>query len=225
MKLQCIVVDDEPAALDILARYIQRTPYLELSATYLNPLEALSAIPPDLAFVDVDMPGMNGLEFAKKCSKETIIVFTTSFREYAADAYEQAAADYLLKPVSHERFLRCTARIMERLPARDPSPALLIKDALKAQVVQIPADDVIRISGALDYVEFHLNDRKLMAYKSMDKALKDLPSFFVRVHRSHIINSHHISGIRPGLLTMDDHTEVPVGRKYQSALKAYLGVR
>jgi DNA-binding LytR/AlgR family response regulator len=222
MTLQCTLIDDERHALDVLRSFVQRTPGLQLAGSYTDPLKALSEINngnvPDIAFIDVDMPQINGLDLAARLPKRTKIVFTTSFREYAADAYEQEAADYLMKPIAYERFLRCITRLSATLAANHPG-MLFIKDVLKGTMAGVPASEVIFISAALNYLELHLAEKKMMVYGGLSDFADKLPPSFYRVHRSYIVNLRHVQSAGPTSLVMNNGAIIPVGGKYRPELR------
>ena len=117
-KMRCVIVDDEPLAVELMAGYVRKTPSLELVGTYTDPVEASSEIRstlPDLVFMDIQMPDLNGLELSRMLPEQTMVVFTTAFREYAFDSYEVDAVDYLLKPIRYQKFVEAVSRAQKRL--------------------------------------------------------------------------------------------------------------
>src|ERR1700716_1331484 len=122
--MTCVIIDDEPNAIDVLKRYVEQTDSLELLATYRNPLKALHVLEakmPDLIFLDINMPGINGIQFLKSMSQKPLVIFTTAYSEYGAESYDLDAVDYLLKPVLIERFLKAVAKAADIISKRESS--------------------------------------------------------------------------------------------------------
>jgi len=228
MNLSCYIVDDEPHAIRILEDFIRKTPGLELAGSSNKALEALEQIAslrPGLTFLDVDMPELNGLQVAGMVNTQTTVIFTTAYREYAPEAFEKEAADYLLKPISYERFLVCIQKIRKRAaPLVENQPALpaffFVKTGIKEKLLQVNVQDVMYISGFDHYVEIQLRDERIVTYLKLSEALGKLPpEQFSQIHKSHIVNHAFIRSLEPGQVKLQDQTVLPIGRAYKAAFR------
>jgi len=228
MKLNCYIVDDEYHSIEILKAYIAKTPWLELKGASTDPVAALDQVaspdPPQITFLDVDMPELSGMEFAGMVSLYTKVIFTTSYPEYAIEAFEKEAVDYLLKPVSYERFLKSVNKVkkpaLEQLgrTARE-LPYFYIKTDLKGKVARITTADILYIEASQNYVCIHCTSGKHLAYLTLGEIAERLPGArFYRVHRSFIINVEKIKTLEHGQVTMEDHSVLALGREYKGTL-------
>lgn len=236
MKLKCIIVDDEPLALDILEEYIRRTPSLELSARCPGSVEALQAMkrsPVEVAFLDIQMPGLNGLELSRLTGDSVKVIFTTAFPQYALDGFKVDALDYLLKPVSYEEFSRAAARACEwfsmKLAAETGNPAeeannLIVKSDYKQYI--IPIDTIVYIEGIRDYIRIHTDDGgALQTLMNLKTAEEMLPSNrFARVHRSYIVNVDKVKKIERTRIVFGEVT-VPISDTYKDSFLRLLSSR
>ena len=238
-KIRCIVVDDEPLAVEMLAGYVRRTPSLDLLSTFTDPVLALSAInstKPDLVFMDIQMPDINGLELSKLLPSETRIIFTTAFKEYAFESYEVGTIDYLLKPVKYQKFLEAVAKAetwfaMRSAAFSSEEPAGGEKERKYAFIKvdgefrNIEFDDILYIAGMKDYVTLHLlsADQPLVTHITM-KAIEDLlPSEkFMRVHRSYIVALDKITAIDSYGDVLIGKVSVPVSDSYRKDIDGYV---
>lgn len=238
-KIRCIVVDDEPLAVEMLSGYVRRTPSLELAGTFTDPVLALSEIGssmPDLVFMDIQMPDLNGLELSKLLPSETRIIFTTAFKEYAFESYEVGAIDYLLKPVKYQKFLEAVAKAetwfaMRSAAFSSEEPAGGEKERKYAFIKvdgefrNIEFDDILYIAGMKDYVTLHLlsADKPLVTHITM-KAIEDLlPSEkFMRVHRSYIVALDKITAIDSYGDVLIGKVSVPVSDSYRKDIDGYV---
>lgn len=231
MMLNCMIVDDEPLAIKLLQSFVERTPFLHLSGAYLNPTEALSALNADvhLLFLDIQMPGVTGLELSRLVPSSTRIVFTTAFKEYAFESYEVQALDYLLKPVSYPAFLKAASRAktffeqdMQMAREADAS-CLFVKSEFK--LVRVDFDNILFVSGLKDYVRFHLADgrRPLIALMTMKAVEEKLPgNRFCRVHRSYIVALDKIESIERNRIYIGSEL-IPISEACQETLKERIG--
>lgn len=228
MSLRCCVVDDEPLAAALLAGYIQKTPSLELAGTFSSAQEAVRHIlsgEVDVLFLDINMPQLNGLEFAKIIPPDVAIIFVTAYSEYALDGFRVSALDYLLKPVSYEDFLRSIGKVRQRAPRtpdRERPRHLIVKSEYK--LVQIPVDDILFIEGLKDYVKIVTDNDSpavmtLMNIKSLEASLP--PDRFMRVHRSFIVNTDKIRVIERNRIVFGK-TAIPVSDSYKQAFADYV---
>ena len=197
MTITCAIIDDEPLAAGLLESYARKTPYLQLVGTYNSAILAMKDLresPVQLLFLDIQMPELSGIEFAKILPKDTRIIFTTAFPQYAVEGYKVNALDYLLKPVSYDDFLKSTDKalewfsIIQRQDAYRRDRFMFVKTDYKLQRVHL--DDILFIEGLKDYVRFYLkNGEKVMSLMSMKKLEEYLPRpEFLRTHRSYIVH-------------------------------------
>ena len=196
--LTCIIVDDEPLAVRLLESYVEKTPDLQLLASYTDSITAINAVKeqkPDLLFLDIQMPNIDGMELAHSMSEETRVIFTTAFKEYAFESYEVNALDFLLKPIRYNKFLgsiekaRKLFEIQETAvqPKQQPNTVFIRVDG---EWRNIAVDQIIYVNGMKDYVLFYLDGEKkpLISHLTMKAVEEMLPSDkFLRVHRSYII--------------------------------------
>ncbi|NDV57055.1 LytTR family DNA-binding domain-containing protein [Bacteroides sp. 519] len=204
--LTCIVVDDEPLAIKMLEDYINRTPFLRLSASFDDPVQALSALkgnPVHLVFLDIQMPDLDGLNLSRMVPLETKIIFTTAFKEYAFESYEVNALDFLLKPIRYHKFLNAAEKAKQWFnlinnknePDRKNSSIYIRMDN---QLRQVDINDILYVSGLKDYVRIYLKDEKrpLITHLTMKAVEGLLPKDrFMRVHRSYIVALNQIKAI------------------------------
>lgn len=236
-KLRCVIVDDEPLAVELLAGYARRTPSLELVGTYTDPVEALSEIAsskPDLVFLDIQMPDMNGLELSRMISEHTMIVFTTAFKEYAFESYEVDAVDYLLKPIRYQKFLEAVARAEKRMVTSQASAEPVPEERESAffkvdgQFRNINFSDIVYVSSMKDYVMLKLQGEvdKVVTHLTM-KAVEDLLPYgrFMRVHRSYIVALDKITSIDGDGDIMLGTDLIPVSESHRKKVEAFLSSR
>ena len=194
-KLSCMIVDDEPLAVKLLESFVVRTPELQLLGSFTDSVEAIGAVKaqtPDLLFLDIQMPDMNGMELARMLPVGTRVIFTTAFREYAFESYEVNALDFLLKPIRYNKFITAVEKAKEwfsrELRVDSGHSTLFIK--VDGEYRQISLADILYVAGMKDYVMFYLSDerRPLVTHLTM-KAVEDMlpPQQFMRVHRSYIV--------------------------------------
>ncbi len=223
MKIQCLVIDDEPYAVNLLEEYISQVPYLQLQQKCYNALEALDYLnhfQPDLIFLDINMPHLSGMQFASLLPPGQRFIFTTAYSEFAAESYEKNAVDYLVKPITFERFLKAVMKVVnggntanaDQPPA--PSRRLFLKSG-KA-IIQVDYEDVLYIEGLRDYVVFHCRQGRHIVYKRMKDLEGILPVNFSRVHLSYIINRDHILRFEDNHITIGQE-RIPVSDKYRES--------
>ena len=231
--MKCIVVDDEPLALDLLESYVRKTPFLELAGKYSSAVQAMKELANqqvELIFLDIQMPELNGLEFSRMLPPETCIIFTTAFDQYAIDGYKVNALDYLLKPISYPDFLQAANKalhqheLMHRTP-QDEIDSIFVKSEYK--LVQIELRKILYVEGLKDYIKIYEEDnpKPVLSLMSM-KAMEDLlpPSQFMRVHRSYIVRKDKIRVIDRGRIVFGK-AYIPISDSYKQAFQEYLEKR
>ena len=236
-NLRCIVVDDEPLAVKMLEGFIARTPFLELAGSFNDPVLALSEIRslgPELVFLDIQMPDLDGLELSRMLPPETRIIFTTAFKQYAFDSYEVSALDFLLKPIRYQKFLEAAEKAREWFALKEAASASAPSASSEKSSIFIKVDGVLQkvelsdiqyVEGMKDYVMFHLASARqpLVTHLTM-KAVEDmLPSeHFMRIHRSYIIGLSHIASVTPQADVKVGDALLHVSEGYRPAFDAYL---
>lgn len=240
MTLNCLIVDDEPLALDLLEEYIGRTPFLTLAGRSNSGAEALRILGGggiDLLFLDIQMPHLSGIELSEMIGQRPRVIFTTAFEQYALEGFRVDALDYLLKPISYAEFLRSASRALQwfekdeafragRESAVSPSPRSIIVKADYKQL-QIALDEILYIEGVGDYVKIHTADgtRPVITQMSMKTAEERLPADrFVRVHRSYIVNMDRIRTIERGRIVFGKEY-IPVSDSYKERFAELLKLR
>lgn len=239
--LKCIAIDDEPLALRQLTSYIEKIPYLELTATCNNALEAqqlLASQHVDLIFVDINMPDLSGVEFVRSLVDRPMVIFTTAYSEYAVEGFKLDAVDYLLKPFSFADFSRSAGkanslyelRHNQRAGEPEATPEALPKDkeyiSVKAdyKVSLVKISNIVYLESEGEYVRMHLADgttiTTLFRLKNMEAALPS--DMFMRVHRSYIVNLRCIKGYVRGRVFLSDTEYVPIGENYKESFQHYI---
>ncbi len=233
MEIKCMAIDDEPLALQQLAGYIRKIPYLKLEAECSSALDALTVLEEksiDLIFVDINMPDLNGLEFVKSLDKKPLIIFTTAHSEYAIEGFKVDATDYLLKPFSFAEFSKAAAKARtqfelitgssERLESNNDF--LFIKSDYK--MVRINLNDIKYIEGMKEYVRIHLTNQKpVMTLLSMKALEEKLPADkFMRIHRSYIVNLNKVTTVERFRIVFDDKIRIPVSENYKDKFLKFI---
>jgi len=202
--LTCYIIDDEPHAIKSLRSYIEKTPVLELAGSSENPLEAVrlfeqSGKYADITFLDIDMPQISGTELSMQLKSKTKIVFTTGYANFALEAFELNAYDYLLKPFSYDRFLKCVTKVQEAetkaIPSRKAADFLYIQSEGKGKLVKVFFDDIIFIESQKNYLSVITSEKKYLTYLTLREMEEKLPSGFLRINKSTIINTDKISHV------------------------------
>ena len=219
--INCLIIDDEELARSLLENYVQKVPYLQSLGSFENPMEALSVIKTntiDLLFLDIQMPEIKGTDFAALLTQtKTRIIFTTAYSEYALQGFELSALDYLLKPITFKRFLSA----VEKYPIDAKNDdTIVIKSGYDLHKVM--PSHLIYMESDSEYVNYHLeNGKKIMANQSLSKLIKTLPAHFIRVHRSYIVNSNKVTGLKGRDLSLGEVT-IPVSDSYYDSVKKEL---
>ncbi|MGD1847971.1 MAG: LytR/AlgR family response regulator transcription factor [Salibacteraceae bacterium] len=238
MILNCLIVDDEQPARDLLENYVARVPTLQLLGTCRNPMEALPILQQqrvDLLLLDIQMPELKGNDFLRTLHQRPSVVFTTAYPEYALEGYQLEVSDYLLKPFSFERFLQAINKVSREKGQRQHSspPSTEVPATTTTEYLTVKADykthrlklsDLVYIEGLREYVAFHSTAGRLVALESLRKLEESLPSDqFLRVHKSYIVNKHWVRSQSGNQLELEGK-RVPIGKSYRSkVLKILFG--
>ena len=230
MTITCSIIDDEPLAASLLESYVKKTPYLMLQGTYNSAITAMKDLrehPVQLLFLDIQMPELSGIEFAKIIPQETKVIFTTAFNQYAIDGYKVNALDYLLKPISYQDFLLATDKAMDYFSSQNKQNLtsedrfMFVKSDYK--LLRVCLDDIMYVEGLKDYVRIFLRSgEKIMSLMSMKKLEEYLPQpEFLRVHRSWIVHMPEVKAIDRFRIVFGD-LFIPISDNYKEQVQAYL---
>ncbi len=211
----CIIIDDEPLSRDVLRKYIGEVTDLEIVAECSDAIEAthqLNKTRVDILFLDINMPGLSGISFARSLSVSPLIIFTTAYPEYAVEGFELDATDYLVKPYSFERFLKAVNRALERLRenrnAEGSGGKILVKTGKKLYAVLF--SEILFIEGQGDYIRIHTSQKKLMVHDTIKNFLESLPAEeFMRIQKSFVVNLKQIEFIEGNQVSIGGQT-IPV---------------
>ena len=239
--IRCLAIDDEPLALKQLAAYIKKIPFLELVEACSSAIDARKIMEDemiDAIFIDINMPDLNGMEFVKSLAAPPLVVFTTAYSEYAIDGYKVDAVDYLLKPFGLDDMRRAANKVKARHDlftasasvAQQPETTTLGGDDdtlfLKTEhrVVRVDIATIRYIEGMSEYLRIHFDGpmRPLTVLLSMKKMEERLPSYFMRIHRSYIINLKKIQEVNKNRVILDADTYLPIGDLYRETFNNYL---
>ena len=219
--INCVAIDDEPLALEILETFCAKVPFLKLDKTFTDTKEAakhLRKFPADLLFLDIQMPDMNGIDFYKLHGADKMVVFTTAFSEYAVEGFTLNAVDYLLKPIEFQRFLQAANKAQDYhnyLHKSNPQEQQYLFVRSEYNLVKIPLSDIIYIETLDDYLKIHVADQKPILTKMNLKNIMDkLSADFLRVHRSYIVPMKRIKSVRAKTIYLDA-IEIPIGIKFE----------
>lgn len=234
--INCLIVDDEPIALDILEGYVRKTPFLELKGRCNGVVEALQQMQHqsiDLLFLDIQMPDVNGIEFSRTLSDKIKVIFTTAFEQYALEGFKVNALDYLLKPFNYQEFLKAAMKAktwFDLVENKAAAPAVT-KDSLLVnsdyKLVKIDLKDVLYFEGLKDYVKIYMEGatRPVMTLMTLKSLEEQLPAEkFMRVHRSFIVNLERINAIERSAILIDK-ASIPIADKYKDQFNEFLSKR
>jgi two-component system LytT family response regulator len=234
--INCLIIDDEQAAIDVLKIYIKGIPSLKLVAESLGPVEALEIVYTqkiDLIFIDIQMPELSGLDFIKLTKGRSKFILTTAYKQYALEGYEHNVVDYLLKPISFERFLQAIQKVQDKIiPVILPQEQLPTTNSKSEDYVFIRTDnrmqkvnfaEILFVEGLGNYVMIHTTKGKFVTLLNVKDLEENLPSeMFMRVHRSYIISLGKIEFVEGNQIFLDKDTSIPLGETYKNQLWAAL---
>ena len=245
--IRCLAIDDEPLALQQIAAYIGKVPFLELAATCQSAIEARKFLEQDTVdaiFCDINMPDLNGMDFVKSLTVPPLVVFTTAYAEYAVEGFRVNAVDYLLKPFGLQDFQRAANRLRERKeergerrensvtagspggsPADTPSDTFFLKTDYR--IVKVTISDIRYVEAMSEYLKVWLDGepKPIVTLLSMKKMEEHLPDYFMRIHRSYIVNLTKIQEVNKNRVIMDADTYLPIGDLYKEAFQSYLDTK
>ena len=241
--IRCIAIDDEPLALQQLAAYIKKTPFLELVAQCQSALEARQFLEHDIVdaiFCDINMPDLNGMDFVKSLQVPPLIVFTTAYSEYAVEGFKVNAVDYLLKPFGMQDFQRAANRLRERaqevsgfrfqvsgsrIQGTENADTIFVKTDYR--VVKVTISEIRYIEGMSEYLKIFIEGeaKPIVTLLSMKKMEEKLTENFMRIHRSYIVNLTKIQEINKNRIIMDTETFLPIGDMYKEAFQKYIDTK
>jgi DNA-binding LytR/AlgR family response regulator len=220
--IRCIIIDDEPLALEILEHFISRTPQLELVTKCANAIDAFKALhdqPVDLMFLDIKMPGINGLDFVTSLKNPPALIFTTAFAEHAVKGFELDALDYLLKPITYERFEKSINKMLKVWQPETQAPKDYTYFKVSGRLVKIHHVDFLYAKSVKDYILICTKTGNYLTHMTMKYLNELLPSpAFLRVHRSYLVNRSMINLIeKNSILVGNEH--IPVGENYRNNIE------
>ncbi|MBT1707696.1 LytTR family DNA-binding domain-containing protein [Fulvivirgaceae bacterium PWU5] len=236
MSITCLIVDDEPLARNLLTDYVSKVPSLQLLQACASPLEAIDVLrsnPVDLLFLDIQMPEITGISLLRTLQKRPLVVLTTAYSEYALEGYDLDVVDYLLKPVTFERFLRAVEKAGQRLiptttppsvqtPRTEPTeqqPFVFVKDGTK--LVKVRWADILYVEGLKDYVTIHTRQQKIVTLQRLKTLEEQLPADkFIRIHHSYIVSVDAIDVVHKGEVQIGNVT-LPVSDSYRKQFKDF----
>jgi len=224
MKINCVIIDDEPLAIKVVENHLKEFQNFEIIATFSNPIEALSLLEKaeiDVLFLDINMPKMNGLDFAKSLNSKTNIIITSAYREYAVESYDLNVLDYLVKPIPFNRFLKTINKINQQIFFKKESKQkedstsnesfMFLK--VDKKLVKINFEELQYIESLKDYIKVFTLSQTFLVHKSLTSITEELPDNFIRIHRSYTIAIDKVKSVEGNLVEIAN-TRIPIGRKY-----------
>ena len=217
-RIKCIVVDDEPLAVSLLGSYVEKIPFFELAFSTENPIEALEYIrknEADLIFLDIQMPELSGINFMKIVGDKMKYILTTAYAEYALEGYEHNVIDYLLKPITFDRFQKSALKAQERFPNETSQNSyFFIKSS--GQQHKINFDEILYVESIKDYVSIKTENQEYIVLDTLKSLERQLSDRFTRIHKSFIVNVDKIIRINPKTISLLSEIEIPMGETYKS---------
>lgn len=225
MSVKCIIVDDEPLAIEILEAYVAKVEQLELVSTFRNAVSAFTFVQQhhiDLIFLDIQMPKLSGIDFLKTLKHPPQVIFTTAFRDYAVQGFELEIVDYLLKPIPFERFLKAVAKVLHQpAPVNQTGKTEILSDnyvyfKVDKKMIKTRMADVLYIESVKDYVKVKTADKEIITQQKISYLEESLPrEQFLRIHRSFIVNLEKIDAYSATDVEIGKHS-IPIGRNYKN---------
>jgi two-component system, LytTR family, response regulator len=236
VTFKCLIVEDEPLARSLLTEYVRKVPYLELVEACSSPLAAIELLHKnsiDVLFLDIQMPEITGITLLKTLQKKPLVILTTAYSEYALESYELDVLDYLLKPITFERFLKAVDKASQRLMVKSnpiptesqsglepPSSFVFVKDGTK--LVKVRFDDILYVEGLKDYVTIHTKQQKIVTLQRLKALEEQLPANkFIRIHHSYIVALDAINMVHKGEVQIGNAL-LPISDSYKKAFKEFI---
>ncbi|RYU91404.1 response regulator transcription factor [Mucilaginibacter terrigena] len=231
--LRCYIIDDELHAIELLTDYIDKTPGISLAGSNQDSVKGLHEIlnsPPDVLFLDIDMPLLTGLDLYTMVGDKLKVVFTTAFASYAVNSYELQAADFLLKPIRYTRFLACINKLQQdfeqkALPRQGKPDHIFVQSGSKSKIIKLRFEDIIFIESMNNYLNIHVTGQQHhVVYLSLKDLLEQLPDTdFQRVHKSYIINYRKIVTIEGNRIFLEGFPAITVGAQHREEFFKKIG--
>ena len=224
--IKCIIVDDEPLGIKVIKHHVEQVPGLELVATFQNALEAFELLKNqsvDLLFLDIQMPVMTGIDFAKALQNPPAIIFTTAYRNYAVESYELNAIDYLVKPITFPRFFQAVNKFIEQKKESQPVVAPPTQAAQRdahiyvnsnKKHIKVAFQDILYIESIKDYIRIHIPNQTIITKEKISEFEQKLPGHFLRIHRSFIVNLKQVTAFTAQDVEIGER-EIPIGGSYK----------
>jgi two-component system, LytTR family, response regulator len=233
--LRCYILDDEQHAIDVIVHYCKQTGYIEIIGTSTNPVEAMKIInsnPPDLLFIDIQMPDISGIDVIKSLTSRVNVIFTTAYSEFAAIGFELDVSDYLLKPISFPRFLKAVQKVLNAKVSNEmPHDTIafeddyfFVKTEAKGKMLKINMSEIDYIEGMKNYVAIYHDGQKTLALLNMkDLEEKLSEKYFMRVQKSFIVALNKVTGVEGNMIRLKDiKAEILMGDTYKQKVQAFL---
>ncbi len=233
-NIKCIIVDDEPLAIQLIEGHIEQVPGLELVASYKNALEAFESLKKehvDLIFLDIHMPVLTGIDFVKSLHSPPGIIFTTAYRNYAAESYELNVIDYLIKPITFTRFFKAVAKFTNQYQQSVKPIEIAVKNEVlndhiyvnsNKKHIKVEFEQILYVESIKDYVRIHTAEKSITTKDKISDFEKKLPATFLRVHRSFIVNTNKITAFTKQDIEINEQ-EIPIGRSYKETILKRFG--
>ncbi|MDB4292406.1 LytTR family DNA-binding domain-containing protein [Maribacter sp.] len=230
--IRCLIIDDEPLAIEVITAHLAQLSEMELVASFGNPVAALETLKReriDVIFLDIEMPVLSGIDFIKNIAIVPKVIFTTAYRNYAIESYELDVVDYLLKPISFSRFLKAVNKFktMVQLPVakNDVSKEIPLDNHIyvnaNKKFIKLEFDAISYVESMKDYVKIHTAGKSVVTKEAISNFAEKLPSEFLRIHRSFIVNTKKVTAFTKVDVEINE-TELPIGSSYKEAVMAFL---
>ncbi|PXY02335.1 DNA-binding response regulator [Marinifilum breve] len=222
----CLIIDDEPLAIKVIQEHLENfRDQIECVGMYTKPIDAIPLLNKgdiDLLFLDINMPSISGIEFLKAIPNQPYVIFTTAYREFAVDAFDLNALDYLVKPISTGRFLKAINKFLSMEQKQQTMRKDIIHIKADKKNYNIPVESILYIEGVDNYIKIKTTTNSLICYESLSRMEKELPAeIFIRIHRSFIININQIDHYTSSYIKLDDR-KFTIGRNYKEQVLSYL---
>jgi len=232
MLTKCLIIDDEPLAIQVLVNHLKQVPDLELVNSFQNPLEAFELLKTteiDLIFLDIQMPLLTGIDFVKSLQNPPAIIFTTAYRNYAIESYELDVIDYLLKPITFIRFFKAINKYknlhQKTISIKTPTVTPMVNDHIyvnsNKKFIKVLFNEILYVESIKDYIRIHTPEKNIITKDKISEFENKLPNVFLRVHRSYIVNTLKISAFTALDIEIGKQ-EIPIGNSYKKEVIAQL---